>query len=224
MKTSSQYIFALLTLALLFTGCMAPQSVVTYDVGLDQVERPADAEDRYGDYTVTQQEEEDETAAYVYEDEMLRATWLYTGSLVFQVENKTDHSLRILLEEGAFVMPSGSSDRILTGNMSYAERNDAPSHIIVPRQASAEAVLIPSSNISFSQYTGVGVSGIISPGSIEDEREITGVQDAIGKRFSILLPVQIQETVNDYTFTFHVRGARIEGGADIEERSFGSMK
>ncbi len=224
MKSLATYFIVSFLAAFMFTGCMAPQSAVLYDVGLDAVERPADVEDRYGDYSVTQQEEDDETAKFVYEDEMLKATWLYTGELVFQVENKTDHSLRILLEEGAFVMPSGSSNRILTGNMSYAERNDAPSPIIVPRQATAEAILIPSIALSFNRHTGVSVRGIVSPDRIENNQEVDGVRSAVGQTFSILLPIQIQETVNDYTFTFHVRGAHIEGGTDIEEQSFGSME
>jgi hypothetical protein len=38
------------------------------------------------------------------------------------------------------------------------------------------------------------------------------VRASVDKTMSVLLPVQIEDTVNEYTFTFKVEGAKIEGG------------
>lgn len=183
-----------LILALLLTGC-ATGSSVTYNVGIDQVERPSDAQERYGEYTVTEQDTTEGTE-YVYEDDLLKAGWLYVGgAMLVSVENKTDYSFRILLNEGAFVLPSGGSQRILTGNMSYASRNDEVQPIIVPKGASSTAVLIPSSNLKFSELQGGYADPIVSPDMVTTNPQKGDVEDNVGKTFSILFPIEIRETV-----------------------------
>lgn len=210
----------LLILAFLLTGCLTSQGV-SYNVGLDQIERPSDVEERYGEYTVTEQDTTDGTK-YIYEDELLSAGWLYAGNMVFMsVENKTDHSIRILLNEGAFVMPSGSSQRILTGSMSYAERNEEVQPLIIPRGASSSTYLVPADNMDFNSTTGLSIGSIIAPGALRAEDSPSTVEQNIGKTFSVLLPVQIQDTVNEYTFTFKVYGAQIAGSQNEEPQSFG---
>jgi len=213
--------FSWLPLLLLLTGCAMTSATVNYDVGLDQVERPTDAAERYGEYTVTEQDTTEGTK-YVYNDELLTAGWLYGGDSMFlSLQNKTDYSIRILLNEGAFVLPSGSSQRILTGDMSYAERNEEVQPIIVPSGASSSAFLIPSDNINFNQYSGVTVESILPPGRITEQAQTSSVEQNIGKTFSVLLPIEIQDTVNEYTFTFKVNGARVEGNSTIQSRTFG---
>lgn len=105
-------------IAALAAGCSTTR-YVGYNATLDTVERPEDAADRYGEYTVTQQD-----TSYIYEDELIRAGFVTSGSDVFMsVTNKTDYSIQVNVEQGAFIRPSGSSDRILLGDMSFANRN-----------------------------------------------------------------------------------------------------
>jgi hypothetical protein len=121
-------LFAFLVFALLAAGCTSSGRLVTYNTTINSVERPADAKDRYGEYTVSQKD-----TGYVYKDDLIRAIFVSGGSqVVTTVKNKTEHSIQIRLEQGAFVLPSGASDRILLGDMSYMNRNQKVQPITVP--------------------------------------------------------------------------------------------
>jgi len=50
---------------------------------------------------------------------------------------------------------------------------------------------------------------------------VDDVRKNIGKSFSLLLPIQIQDTVNEYTFKFKVAGAKIEGGRESDSQTVG---
>jgi hypothetical protein len=207
--------------ALLLAGCGASQRLVTYNTKIDAVERPSDAKERYGEYTVSQSD----TAGYVYEDDLVRATFVSGGSTVLtSVQNKTDHSIQIRVEQGAFVLPGGKSDRILLGDMSYAGRNNQVQPITVPSGASSSATFIPESKVRMG-YQDVVVDPIIYPGSIggmgQNKTTVADVRGNIGKKYQLLLPIEIQGTVNEYTFTFEVAGAKIDAGSGKSQKVVG---
>lgn len=211
MKRHLNY-FLLLVALVIFAGC-ATGRTVTYNATINSVERPEDAKDRYGEYTVTETD-----TSYIYEDELIRAGFVTGGGSVFTtIENKTDHSIQIRLEQGAFVRPSGNSDRILLGEMSYMNRNQEVQPITVPSGASSTATLIPQSSVSMGQY-GPSVSAMFTPTSVggvgRNKTTVDGVRENIGKTFSLLLPIQIQDTVNEYTFNFEVTGAKVAAGRE----------
>lgn len=216
-----RHLSKLLLLAVLAVaiGCSGGRAV-TYNSTIDEVERPSDAAERYGEYTVSETD-----SSYVYEDELVRAGFLTSGgSVLMNVENKTDYSVQIRLEQGAFVMPGGSSERILTGGMSYASRNDQVQPITVPSGASTTTTLIPQSAVSMGQY-GVSVAPMFEPDFLSSTGNETAddVEANVGETFSLLLPIEIQGNVNEYTFNFEVEGARIEGGRETEERTIGEF-
>jgi hypothetical protein len=211
-------LFLFATVIALAAGCQTGR-LVSYNSTIDSVERPEDTAERYGEYTVSMQD-----TSYVYEDELVRAAFATSGSSVFMsVENKTDYSIQVLVEQGAFVMPSGSSERILLGDMSYANRNQEVQPITVPSGASSSATLIPQSNVSSGQY-GLNFTPIFGPSVLRANGDATkqDVEENIGKTFSLLLPMKIQDAVNEYTFNFEVTGARIEGGRQSEATTIGT--
>jgi len=207
--------------AIILVGCAGP-NYVTYSTGIESVERPTDAEERYGEYTVTEQDTTEGTK-YIYQDDLVRAGWVYSsGSMLLTLENKSEHSIQIRLEQGAFVMPGGDSERIILGDMSYADRNQEVRPITVPSGASTSSVLIPEGSVDFNEY-GATVNNMFEPerltpsgsGSPED------VESNVGRTFSVLLPIDIQGTVNEYTFTFEVTGAKIGEGMATKPQVFG---
>lgn len=185
---------------------------VTYDAALTQVERPESVEERYGDYEVVERDTT-EGQKYVYNDDLITAGFLLQQkSILVVAENKAEHSIQIRLGEGAFVGLDGSSQRLLTGEMSYMERNDAPPPVVVPSGASSSMSIIPASNVARES-----VDPILSPGSVIRDSTVSVERDTaynamtelarenIDKTFSLLIPIEIQGTVNEYTFTFKVR-------------------
>jgi hypothetical protein len=84
-------------------------------------------------------------------------------------------------------------------------------------------VLIPEGSVGFNEYSGVTVSSMFEP-----ERLVSGgpdspedVESNVGETFSVLLPIDIQGTVNEYTFTFEVTGAKIGEGMATKSQVLG---
>jgi hypothetical protein len=86
-------IYALI-LAVMMTSCMTYQGF--YTVGLQNVERPENAKERYGESKIVNFEEEGKTK-YSYEDDMIKIVWLpLSTQFGFTLQNKTDHSIKII--------------------------------------------------------------------------------------------------------------------------------
>ena len=56
---------------MLITGCIPPSTSLVYDVGLREVQRPAAAQQRYGDQAITQVK--DSAGRYRFEDKLIAA-------------------------------------------------------------------------------------------------------------------------------------------------------
>jgi hypothetical protein len=211
-----------LSFAAFLVGCGAFQSV-SYNTELQSVERSDRAVDRYGDYTLTREETGD-GPRHIYEDGLLRVGWFFDNtSMLLDVESNTAYSFQVRLDEGEFTLPNGRRDRLVRGDMSYQERNDAVPPLIVPSadpiiedNASAASVhLLPRSKIDFTEYAG-GRPGygmteeVITP--TEADADSAAVRANVGKRFSVTLPVETRRGVENYTFIFEVTGAKIPGG------------
>lgn len=207
--------------AALLAGCSAFQSV-RYHTELQSVERSKQAERRYGDYTLNARQTDAGTRT-VYEDGLLRATWFFENTWMrLEMESRTRYTLRVRLDKGTFVTPSGRRDRVLRGDMSYLERNDEVPPLIVPSsepivesKAPASVFLLPRGQVEFTKRAG-SKRGY---GSTEELLQPTGggadstaVQANIGKRFSVTLPIETRDAINNYTFVFEVTGAKIPRG------------
>jgi hypothetical protein len=214
-------LFVLFVVTLL-AGCGAFQSV-TYNTELQSVERSERAAEQYGEYTLAREETGD-GPRHIYEDRLLRIGWFFDNTTMrLEVENKTTYSLRVWLDKGAFTLPSGRRDRLVRGDMSYQERNDAVPPLIVPsadpiieESASGASVhLLPRSKVDFTAYDGEGkgygsVEEILEPTA--GDADSSAVRANVGKRFSVTLPLGTRRRVDNYTFVFEVIGAKIPGG------------
>ena len=69
--------------------------------------------------------------------------------VVVSVSNKSDATMQIVPDSSVFVLPSGASSRVLTGQASYATRNNPQPVILVPADAGATTVLLPSALLGF---------------------------------------------------------------------------
>ena len=211
-----------LSVAGLLAGCGAFQSV-SYNTELQSVERSERAVEQYGEYTLAREETED-GPRHIYEDGLLRIGWFFDNpTMRLEMESKMAYSVRVWLDKGEFRLPSGRRDRLVRGDMSYRERNDAVPPLLVPSAdpiieesaPGASVHLLPRSKIDFTAYGGEGDGH----GSIEEILEPTGsdadsmaVRANLGKRFSVTLPIETRRGVDNYTFVFEVTGAKIPGG------------
>ncbi len=126
---------------------------VSYTTVLMEVERPADTTERYGTYTV----ETPVGGAWsnVYTDRLVTVYWLVAPQqLQFELQNNTDHSVRVIWDEAAYVDGSGASHGVMHAGVRYVDRRAPQLPTVVARRSRVAEVMLPSDNISWSEAVG----------------------------------------------------------------------
>ena len=176
-----------------------------YSIELKQVERPAHAKERYGKHEIVRVEEKGVTK-YSFEDELMSIFWMPTVSaLYFVLNNKTDHSIKIIWDEAAYVDIDGISQRVMHAGVKYADRNNSQPPTVVVRKGTVTDLIVPSDKVDRGKYRMIPY--IWAPNAEELKLK---AEKHIGKNIEALLPLQIEDVVNEYIFIFEVQSIEIK--------------
>jgi len=162
-----------------------------YDIGLTEVERPAQAKQRYGEQKITKVEEEG-INKYFFEDEMVKIVWIPTSSqLSFILTNKTDHSIKIVWDEAAFVDENGVSHRVMHSGVKYIDRNNPQPPSVVVRKGTIMDLIMPTDNVYYvsGQYGGWREAPLFPVSSVTAEELKSKAQKYIGKTVMVHLKI-----------------------------------
>jgi len=192
-------------------------SSLLYDVSLDQVERPDQAKKRYGDPKIIKLSGEG-IEKYQFEDEMINIIWIVSsGGLSFKLFNKTNHSIKIIWDEAAFVGVTGQSQRIMHSGVKYIDRNNPQPPSVIIRNGRLSDIIIPTDNIYYvsGKYGGWRESPIFPNArfGITTEQLIEQAKPYIGQSIQVLLPLQIESIVNEYIFSFKINDILLSGNS-----------
>lgn len=217
MKNQLKLIVLLIIFITPLFGCQSFRAY--YDIGLTEVERPALAKERYGEQKITKAREEG-IEKYYFEDELVKILWLPSASNVsFNLTNKTDHSIKIIWDEAVYVDTKGESHRVMHSGVKYIDRSNSMPPSVVVRKGTISDLIFPSDYVFYAsgQYGGWQEAPLF-PNSMNQfsnanasEALLKAEADQyIGKIFQVLLPLQIEDTVSEYIFTFTVNGVKVE--------------
>ena len=179
-----------------------------YEIVLSEVERPTEAKERYGESKISSTEEQD--YQYVFEDEMIKILWLIGESQFgFFMTNKTDHSIKIIWDEGAYVDENNGSHRIIHSGDKYAQIDDPQPPSVIVRKGTLSDIVVPSDAIYYSggwqqRYLLPTAQMAGDPNLFLDEN-----RKLIGKNIQVLLPIQIEDVTNDYIFIFKINDVNL---------------
>jgi len=193
---------------LFLTGCAAlTYHNFNYDMSLQEVRRPAEAQERYGEQKIFLSEKDKN---YVFEDEMVKIAWLLTpGKIGFILQNKTEHPVRIIWDEAAYVDENGETHRVMHSGVKYINRDQSQPPSVVVQNGKLSEVIIPTDYISYvSGWSEQPLFPTGDMGELEKLKESSRVY--IGKTFQVLLPIQIEGKTNDYVFIFKINDIKIE--------------
>jgi hypothetical protein len=191
-----------------------------YDISLTEVERPAQAKQRYGEQRIEMVEQEG-INKYYFEDEMVQIAWFVGMEQVnFVLKNKTDHSIKIIWDEAAYVDMTGTSHRVMHSGVKYADRNAPQPPTVVVRKGKIDDLICPTDHVYYRKgyYSRYGsISGgwetnPLLPSFQAGGDEISFRNNAnacVGKKIQVLLPLKIEEVVNDYIFSFQINDVEI---------------
>ena len=162
-----------------------------YKVRLREVEQPENVKDQYSKSKITIFAEENETKNS-YEDDFIKIIWLPAlTEFSFTLENKSDNSIKIIWDEAVYIDEDNSSRKVMRSGVK-----------VIAKKTKINDLVIPVDNIYYdnpSKYYSGGWR----------IRPLFSVQKSAGKTVKILLPIQIQETINEYIFSFKINHTRI---------------
>lgn len=200
-----------------------------YQISLVKVERPEKASKRYGlqkvDAITT-----DAKYKYSFEDDMVRILWsVGSRQISFLLQNKTDYSVKIPWDEAAFVDEVGRSHRVMHGGVKYTDKDKSQPPTIIVRKGSIEDIVFPTDYVSFESGTRYSVGSWVEKplflnhdyhggtySSLGDFKKT--VSKNVGKQIQVLLPIQIQDVINDYIFIFNVDKVSVLSSSNKAER------
>ena len=202
MRTLCRSISRITVLLFFLSGC----ATVHYDVGLKAVE--ISAQEKYRGQNIIKGEED--ISKYYFEDEIVKIVWTPSTSggnnifgILFVLTNKSDHTVRILWNEARFIDMQGKNLRVMSVE-SYK--------LLGPRlcPANSQSNSVVNSNETIKEgVTPFFCSERHNPTLLIDlfptTLPIEELQKKyIGKTIQVILPLQIENKVDEYYFTFEV--------------------
>jgi len=213
MKTNIKLLISCVTVGIFVLTAASSSSlssaVATYDIGLKDVESPADAKAQFGETKVVPVSEEGLTK-YRYEDDYIDIVWYVSlKQFNFTLKNKSNHTLKINWDDISYVDTNGKTGRVMHSGVKYNERNSSQPSSTVPKGATLSDLLLPTDNVSYSsptKYTSGGWNeNYLFPCVYKDEASLFQyAPNYVGKTMTILMPIMIENVQNDYTFTFNI--------------------
>lgn len=226
MKHLIVFFIIALSMSLIIAGCMTGLGSMkyttysaNYTLSLWKVERPEKASQRYGSQKVDTLSGNSKYK-YSFEDDLVKILWLADSrNIGFSLENKTDHSIKVPWDEAAYVDENGKSHRVMHSGIKYTDRQNPQAPSIVVRKGTLEDIVFPTDYVRWeegSRYTaGRWAEDPLLPNYDFHGTYLTGtyptfnsfdtaVKSKVGKTYQVLLPLQIEDVINDYIFSFKV--------------------
>ena len=120
------------------------------------------------------------------------------------MENKSDNSIKIIWDEAVYIDEDNTSRKVFHSGVKYEDGEKAQPLTVIAKKTKINDLVAPVDNI----YYASGGWGI---------RSLFSVQKSAGKTVKILLPIQIQETINEYIFSFKINHTRINTTDIVED-------
>lgn len=173
----------------------------SYKTALVRVEKPEDSTNRYGETKTITDEGVDK---YSYTDSIIDILIYGTKEQFnFVLKNISQHSLKLIWNEAAFVGLDGTSSKVMHVGIKYSQReNDQPASTII-KGAKLDDCAIPTSNVYYDNGVTIGYNTYGNGWKTRSmlPNEYKGKEAG---EIKLMLPIQIKDVVNEYTFVFKV--------------------
>jgi hypothetical protein len=197
-------ILFLFILPLLLTSCVTYTG--TYKVGLQEVESPKNIKEQFGETKIVNFQDKGVTK-YSYEDTLIKIIWLPTEKqFVFNLTNKSDHSMKIVWDETVYVDENGASQKVIHAGVKYSEMGASQPSTTIVKGAYLDDLIMPTGNVHYvsGQYGGWSEKPLFNGKAYSNEQLEALKASYLGKVVKILLPIKIEDTINEYLFTFKI--------------------
>jgi len=167
-------------------------------MSLKEVQRPANVAERWGAFTLQKSKD-----GYTYDDNLLHLLVApVSGSFLVTIQNKTAYSMQFLWDQAAYVSPAGFSGPVSSGETRCIQMGQSRPPETIPGNAQAILTVIPNNQIYTPYGGGCSVRDFVPGDSTALKME--------GKEARLLLPLRVQDNVNEYTLVFLVTDIAIK--------------
>ncbi len=172
-----------------------------YKTALVKVEKPEDSGTRYGEMKTVA---DDGVEKYSYRDSIIDIIILGTNEKFnFTLKNVSRHSLKLIWNEAAFVGLDGTSSKIMHVGTKFSEREkDQPATTVI-KGAKIDDVATPTANVYYDEGLKLGYSTIGNGWKTKSMLPESYKGKDVGE-IRLMLPIQVKDVVNEYTFVFKV--------------------
>ena len=166
-----------------------------YECLLSKVEKPSNPAIRYGETTEVHSEDNIK-AKFSYIDNVI-AIILFSNNIGIDIElkNISDHSIKVIWDDAAFVDTDGTSSKIMHIGTKYSERYISQPPTTIIKDAKIQEVVRPINRVYFDDKLVDWISKSIYP----NEPRLEGLQ------VRLMLPIQIKDVINEYLFIFDIK-------------------
>lgn len=162
-----------------------------YVAKLSSVEKPSNPEIRYGEKSLSSQD--NGVSKFLYEDNVISIIIFATPSqFSFELKNVSDNTLKIIWDEAVIVDVEGSSNKVMHKGIKYSARNESQPASTIIKGSSLDDLAAPTDKVYYSEYLKEWMNGSMFP----SEPELTN------KKLTLMLPIQIKDVINEYIFVF----------------------
>lgn len=163
-----------------------------YNVSLISVDKPANSKIRYGQSAVI---EEEGICKYTYIDNYINILLFADSEKInFLLKNLTQYSIKVVWDEGVFVDVDGTTSRIIHKGVENSQKDESQPSSVIIKGSSLADFAAPINKISYSSYLDGWYKTSLC-GSVSKKKKET---------IKLMLPIQIQDIINEYIFTFEV--------------------
>lgn len=208
----------LLSSLFLFSGC-AYRVKATYEYSLENVDNPNKIEFKKTPLFLVNSNLKRDTP-FVFEDDFIKINWIpTTQEFNFKLQNKTNGTIKILWDSGAFITPDGANYRLINKNKKLNEEEGPTVPTPIMKTGFIEDLIYPVGFVSYYNSKSIGgyyvpsgwdIPPILPSYFTEDneeqqEKKIEKLNESfLQKSIKILLPIEINNKVKEYIFIFRI--------------------
>lgn len=169
-------------------SCFDPYVKIMNTAYLSKVEKPENAEIRYGE-TITVNDST--VTKFRYTDNVIDLL-IFAGDNKFNfiLKNVYNSTIKLVWDEAAFIDYDGETSKVMHKGVKYSEREASQPASVIIKGAKLEDIAVPTKNVRYSDTAKEWVTDdmLLQRGEIK-----------------LMIPIQIKEVINEYVLVFKVK-------------------
>lgn len=143
----------------------------------------------------------------VFENNQLKIVWFpSTSDFRFILTNKSTNNMKIIWDESVYVNTDGFCRMVMHQGTRFIDKNITQKPSVIVKGGKIEDLILPTENVYFvnGQYGGWQTMPLFKVW-LNTLEEFDVIKKAyVGKTVKILLPISIENSIQEYLFTFRI--------------------